>query len=213
MSKSKSTGRDSNPRRRITGAESCRWTTSACRFQWDRKDLNLHQVRLRARHAAASTSIPSLSLFSPLSADLSARRESKPRPGPYKGPALTAELRAASGAGRDSNPHPATYQIAMLPLQHRTAFQVGMAGVEPAHSCSQGTRAAVALHPDGFLNQRGRTRTGALLAPDQAEWPLSYVLSRKEPVGDLNPCLRRPSQLPIRTKPTKKARCRCDTGP
>jgi hypothetical protein len=34
-------------------------------------------------------------------------------------------------------PPPATYQIAMLPLQHRT---VGKAGVEPAVSCSQGTR-------------------------------------------------------------------------
>ena len=38
-------------------------------------------------------------------------------------------------------PPPATYQIAMLPLQHRT---VGKAGVEPAVSCSQGTRGTVA---------------------------------------------------------------------
>ena len=43
-------------------------------------------------------------------------------------------------------PPPATYQIAMLPLQHRT---VGKAGVEPAVSCSQGTRGAVP-HPPGF---------------------------------------------------------------
>lgn len=39
---------------------------------------------LRVRCAAASTLVPSES----------ARRESNPRPGPYKGPALTAELRA-----------------------------------------------------------------------------------------------------------------------
>src|SRR5882672_1056359 len=45
-------------------------------------------------------------------------------------------------------PPPATYQIAMLPLQHRT---VGKAGVEPAVSCSQGTRGAVPLPPGRFV--------------------------------------------------------------
>ncbi len=50
---------------------------------------------LRARHAAASTLIPcflSLCLYS-------ARRESNPRPGPYKRPALTTELRASGAEG------------------------------------------------------------------------------------------------------------------
>ena len=83
----------------MTGAESCRWTTSAIRFQWDRTDLNRHQVRLRVRYAAANTSIPLSSQFSLLLADQSARRESNPRSGPYKRPAITVELRAASGAG------------------------------------------------------------------------------------------------------------------
>ena len=45
----------------------------------------------------------------------------------------------------ESNQPPTTYQIVMLPLQHRTA--VGKVGVEPTLSCSQGTRAAVALPP------------------------------------------------------------------
>ena len=39
--RSKSTGRKSNPRCRITSAESCRWTTSAC-CPWGRRDLNPH---------------------------------------------------------------------------------------------------------------------------------------------------------------------------
>ena len=56
--------------------------------------------------------------------------------------------------------------------------QVGMVGVEPTRSCSQGTRAAVTLHPVFFPSQNGRTRTGDLLAPDQAELPLSYALSQ-----------------------------------
>ena len=70
----------------------------------------------------------------------------------------------------ESNQPPAMYQIAMLPLQHRTMFKVGMVGVEPTHSCSQGTRAAVTLHPVFLLSVRtaGLAR-GDLLAPDQAE--------------------------------------------
>ena len=46
-------------------------------------------IWLRARHAAASTLIPCSFAFQ------SAREESNPRPGPYKRPALTTELRAA----------------------------------------------------------------------------------------------------------------------
>jgi hypothetical protein len=103
---------------------------------------------LRAKHAAANTLIPCLSLVSFLQRAKSARRELNPRPRPYKRLALTAELRA-SRAEIDAallfslldevvrggvEPPLATYQIAMLPLQHRT---VGKAGVEPAVSCSQ----------------------------------------------------------------------------
>ena len=162
----------------------------------------------------------------------SARRESNPRSGPYKRPALTVELRAASGAGG--------IRTLTLPLKRRmrcryataprgagvcvsaavvpTSFvlqvqvvrggveptacdvsdrlasvttpdriQVGMVGVEPTRSCSQGTRAAVTLHPVVFeirtagLEPRPSLRDGAkfpLLAPDLAEWPLSYALSQ-----------------------------------
>ena len=52
---------------------------------------------LRARHAASNTLIPNRNVLS-LRAKW-ARRESNPRPGPYKRPALTTELRAAIKAG------------------------------------------------------------------------------------------------------------------
>ncbi len=55
---------------------------------------------LRARCAAADTLIPCILLTS----TQWARRESNPRPGPYKRPALTTELRASEWGRRDSNP-------------------------------------------------------------------------------------------------------------
>jgi hypothetical protein len=51
---------------------------------------------LRARHAATSTLIPIRVRFSHSD---SARRESNPRPGPYKRPALTTEPRASGAEG------------------------------------------------------------------------------------------------------------------
>ena len=50
---------------------------------------------LRVRYAAANTLIPCIFVHSRRNGR---RRESNPRPGPYKRPALTTELRAVSGA-------------------------------------------------------------------------------------------------------------------
>ena len=75
----------------------------------------------------------------------------------------------------ESNQPSATYQIAMLPLQHRTSFKVGMVGVEPTRSCSHDHARTVPGGPPlpyiplFRVSQNGRTRTGDLLAPDQAE--------------------------------------------
>ena len=178
-----------------------------------------------------------------LSAYHSARRESNPRSGPYKRPALTVELRAASGAGGTRTRAP-TRSGGRLPLNRRkrcryattpcgagvcvstdvvptslvlqgqvvrggvepgTAaqrwsagdlsghhapvttpdrVQVGMVGVEPTRSCSQGTRVAVTLHPDGFSKSErpdsnrdhrcAKVPIPLLLDPDQA--PVAALL-------------------------------------
>ena len=63
----------------------CRWTTSAW-FSVGPEGLEPSPARLRAGDAAANTLVPSIE---------SARRESNPRLGAYKAPALTAELRAS----------------------------------------------------------------------------------------------------------------------
>ncbi len=94
LSKIKSTGRDSNPRRRITGAASSPLDDQCLSCQWDQRDLNHHRSGLRVRCAAASTLVPCRC------PPQSARKESNLRPDPHKRPALTVELRAAlSGAG------------------------------------------------------------------------------------------------------------------
>ena len=69
-----------------------RWTTSAY-LSVGSEGLEPSPGGLRVRCAAASTLIP----CSVHSHAQSARRESNPRPGPYKRPALTTELRAAVG--------------------------------------------------------------------------------------------------------------------
>ena len=106
LSNNKSTGRDSNPRRRTTNAARgarcgilASWTTSAF-VSVGPEGLEPSPGGLRVRCAAASTLIP----FSASFAQQSARRESNPQSDPYKRPALTVELRAVSGAERDSNP-------------------------------------------------------------------------------------------------------------
>ena len=74
-----------------------RWTTSAFSQSVGPEGLEPSPTWLRARHAAANTLIPFR--FSLLLRAQSARRESNPRPGPYKRPALTTELRASGAEG------------------------------------------------------------------------------------------------------------------
>ena len=83
LSKTKSTGRDSNPRRRITGAVSlplddqCLWLLSVGPV-----GIEPTSSGLRDRCITLSATVP----------NQSARRELNPRPGAYKAPALTAVL-------------------------------------------------------------------------------------------------------------------------
>ena len=76
-----------------------RWTTSAFHSVGS-EGLEPSPTWLRARHAASNTLIP-FRLFLLVASLLaqSARRESNPRPGPYKRPALTTELRASGVEG------------------------------------------------------------------------------------------------------------------
>src|SRR5262249_10090728 len=92
----KSTGWDSNPRFRITGAESSPLDDQCLSHSVGPEGLEPSPTWLRARHAAANTLIPFC--FPLVLRAQSARRESNPRPDPYKRPALTTELRAISGA-------------------------------------------------------------------------------------------------------------------
>ena len=85
LSNSESTGPDSNRRHRITGAES--WPLDdQCLLSVGPEGLEPSPTRLRAGNAAANTLILCFML---------ARWELNPRPGAYKAPALTAELRAS----------------------------------------------------------------------------------------------------------------------
>ena len=95
LSNNKSTGRDSNPRRRITGAVSSPLDDQCPSV--GPEGLEPSPGGLRVRCAAASTLIPSSPL---LTRRKWARRESNPQSDPYKRPALTVELRAVSGAER-----------------------------------------------------------------------------------------------------------------
>ena len=62
--RSQSTGRDSNSRRRITGAVSSPLDDQCHQsLQWDQTDLNPHLPGLRARYAAANTLIPCSACF------------------------------------------------------------------------------------------------------------------------------------------------------
>lgn len=97
ITRTQSTGRESNPRLCITGAASCRWTTSAFVFELvpsvGPEGLEPSLSRLRAGRAAANTLIPSV-----VSASFSARGVGaegvEPSSRSYKEHALTLELRA-----------------------------------------------------------------------------------------------------------------------
>ena len=72
---------------------------SPCFLSMGPEGLEPSPTCLRARHAAANTLIPIANKFPTHSQSANwARRESNPRPGPYKRPARTAELRAATEA-------------------------------------------------------------------------------------------------------------------
>lgn len=101
--RTKSTGRDSNPRRRITGAASSP-LDDQCSVSVGPEGLEPSPGGLRVRCAAASTLIPSC-------VGQSARRESNPRPDPYKRSALTAELRAAGVGPEGLEPTPAGLKV------------------------------------------------------------------------------------------------------
>jgi hypothetical protein len=128
-------------------------------------------------------------------------------------------------------PPPTTYQIAMLPLHHWT---VGKVGVEPTISCSQGTQGAVPLHPVVLYRELarmgvepGHRREAVVLRLERAissgpideraivgaHADLKWVGRRSNPrLLVFSQALHRLSYRPL-CQPTKKARCRCDTGP
>ena len=88
LSKIESTGRDSNPRCRITSAVSLPLARPVPVASVGPEGLEPSPGGLRVRYAAASTLIPCRSYQS-------ARKGSNLRLDPYKRPALTVELRAA----------------------------------------------------------------------------------------------------------------------
>jgi hypothetical protein len=122
--RAKSTGSDSNRRRRITGAESLplndqcfvvcgtrgiRTLTSPVKSQVCSNNTSVPLEGCRIRDAGSREqgktfvpppSLPPQSFFHQL-----ARKELNPRPASYKDAALTAELRASGLGRRDSNPH------------------------------------------------------------------------------------------------------------
>src|SRR5262245_37313342 len=92
-------------------------------------------IWLRARHAAASTLIPYLCFQS-------ARRESNPRPGPYKRPALTTELRASNRVnscmgpkGVEPSPHRLKGEYAAVTPQPHLGWAYAFEPRRDAHSC------------------------------------------------------------------------------
>jgi hypothetical protein len=108
LSKNRSTGWDSNPRRRITSAESSPLDDQCffkCRvYQVGPEGLEPSPTWLRARHAASNTLIPLL-VFPSAARKVGAEGVEPRAPprlvvvaGPYKRPALTAELRAVNQA-------------------------------------------------------------------------------------------------------------------
>ena len=96
-----------------------RWTTSAF-HSVESEGLEPSPTWLRARHAATSTLIP-LVLLLPRSE--SARKESNPRRGPYKRPALTTELRAAAIAGQSQSSGAEGSRTLIIPLKRRKRYR------------------------------------------------------------------------------------------
>ena len=109
-------------------------------FQWDQRDLNPHRSGLRVRCAAASTLVPSRS-------HQSARKESNLRPDPYKRPALTVELRAASVGPEGLEPSPGGLKVryAAITPRPRSRSGVCVSSGPPASPWSSPFASVVAL--------------------------------------------------------------------
>ena len=96
LSKIKSTGRDSNPRRRITGAVSSPLDDQCLLLSVGPVGIEPTSSGLRDRCITLSATVPSIQ---------SARWESNPRPASYKDAALTAELRASASRAGGNRTH------------------------------------------------------------------------------------------------------------
>jgi hypothetical protein len=159
-----------------------RWTTSAFPSVGS-EGLEPSPIWLRARHAAASTLIPYLFFHS-------ARRESNPRPGPYKRPALTTELRAAAIAGKSQRSGAEGSRTLTFPLKRRKrcryattpnvewAYAFEWRGlhhvVSPMLSCPRWSRTTAGDVSDRYASvttpdsREGGSRTRGLVLPRHA---------------------------------------------
>ena len=146
---------------------------------------------LRARHAAASTLIPcSCFAFAVCMRAQWARRESNPRPGPYKRPALTTELRAVAIAGRSQRSGAEGSRTLTFPLKRRKRCRYATTpGVEwayafewrglhhvksPVFSCPRWSRTTAGDVSDRYASvttpdsREGRSRTDCFVLPRHA---------------------------------------------
>jgi hypothetical protein len=94
------------------------WPRASRLFSVGSEGLEPSPTWLRARHAASNTLIPCSCFVVRVRAQW-ARRESNPRPGPYKRPALTTELRAAAIAGRGQRSGAEGSRTLTFPLKRR----------------------------------------------------------------------------------------------
>ena len=193
LSKSKSTGRDSNPRRRITGAESSPLDDQCLSVSGTRGTRTL-TCRLRARYAAANTLIPCLFRSVAVGAE-----GIEPSTWSYKRPALTAELRASSRVGPEGlEPSPCRIKSPVCCRYTTTPMRSGVCVCSRVRlplrlllvGCSSSvvalrielsaTRLSAeygqpALDYRSFDSRDGRSRTDSLVLPKHAGLPLPYI--------------------------------------
>ena len=159
-----------------------RWTTSAF-VQVGSEGLEPSPTWLRARHAATSTLIP-CSCFASRCFSLraqSARRESNPRRGPYKRPALTTELRASGAEGSRTLTFPLKRRkrcrYATTPIGSRAyAFEplCSLHRLSPVLSCPRWSRTTAGDVSDRYASvttpdsREGRSRTDCFVLPRHA---------------------------------------------
>ena len=139
---------------------------------------------LRVRYAAANTLIPCF-----VSSPQLARRESNPRPGPYKRPALTTELRAVSGA---EGTRTLTCRIKSPVCCRYTTTPECWSGVcvsIVSGPCSRSSFPVVALRVE-----LGATRLSAVFGQPALDYHLPTSLSIQSGRRDSNPRSRAPRQ-------------------